>query len=112
MSRPSYTHLHVHSHYSLLRATPPVATLAARAAQDGLARLALTDTNALYGMVAFARACQAVNVLPIAGMALNVAQVDGEATPDPDSVILLARNVAGYRSLCRLSSAIQASPTA
>jgi len=110
MSTPPATHLHVHSQYSLLRATPPVGALAARAAQDGLARLALTDTNALYGMVAFARACAAVNVLPIAGMALAVAAADGEATATPDMVILLARNLAGYRSLCRLSSALQASP--
>jgi DNA-directed DNA polymerase III PolC len=109
-------HLHVHSHYSLLSATPSVTALAARAAAEGHARLPLTDTNALYGLVAFARACHTHNVLPIAGMALTVAAPDaaavaraGDSAP-VDHVVLLARDAAGYRSLCRLSSAIQAQP--
>ena len=53
----TFTHLEVHSHFTLLGATPSVAELAARAREDGLTHLALTDTNALYGAVAFARAC-------------------------------------------------------
>ena len=82
--------------------------LAERAAAEGLARLPLTDTNALYGLVAFAQACRANDVLPIAGMTLAVAADEG--IPQPDFVVLLARDAAGYRSLCRLSSAVQAHP--
>ena len=108
MNAPLYTPLHVHSHYSLLQATPSVGALAARAASEGLERLALTDTNSLYGMVAFARACQQAAVLPLAGMLLAVAADENAARPD--WIVLLARNAAGYRSLCRLSSAIQAQP--
>jgi DNA polymerase III subunit alpha len=104
----SVAQLHVHSHFSLLAATAPVTALAARAAADGLVRLPLTDTNALYGMVAFARACRAHDVLPIAGMTLVVAADEG--LPQPDLVVLLALDAAGYRSLCRLSSALQAHP--
>ena len=48
-----FTHLQVHSHYTLLGGTAPVDELAARAAAQGMTRLALTDTNALYGAVAF-----------------------------------------------------------
>jgi DNA polymerase III alpha subunit len=47
----------------------------ARAA-DGLTRLALTDTNALYGAVAFARACHAAGIWPITGTAVTVALPD------------------------------------
>ncbi len=108
MSAEPCTHLHVHSHYSLLAATPPVTALAERAAADGMQRLALTDTNALYGMVAFARACRAASILPIAGMTLAVA-VDENAA-QPDWVVLLMRDPSGYRSLCRLSSLLQAHP--
>jgi DNA polymerase III alpha subunit len=50
-------HLHVHSHYSLLTATPSVTDLVTRAVRDGLPALALTDDNALYGAVAFRQAC-------------------------------------------------------
>ncbi len=108
MATAAVAPLHVHSHFSLLAATPPVAALAERAAADGLERLPLTDTNALYGMVAFAHACRANDVLPIAGMTLAVAAEEG--SPQPDWVVLLARDAAGYRSLCRLSSELQGHP--
>jgi DNA-directed DNA polymerase III PolC len=100
--------LQVHSHFSLLAATPSVTALAERAAAEGLARLPLTDTNALYGLVAFAKACRANDVLPVAGMTLAVAADEG--IPQPDYIVLLARDAAGYRSLCRLSSEVQARP--
>jgi DNA-directed DNA polymerase III PolC len=100
--------LHVHSHYSFLQATPTVDALAARAAAEGLERLPLTDTNGLYGIVAFARACRRAGVQPIAGMLLAVAA--DESAAQPDWVVLLARNAGGYRSLCRLSSTLQAHP--
>ncbi len=108
MAAVSVAHLQIHSHYSLLAATPSVTALAERAAAEGLARLPLTDSNALYGLVAFARACRAHDVLPIAGMTLAVAADEG--MPQPDVVVLLARDAMGYRSLCRLSSALQADP--
>ena len=109
---PICTPLHVHSHFSLLQATPSVDALAARAAAEGLERLALTDTNSLYGMVAFARACARHDVLPLAGMllAVNIHEDAVAGAGQPDWVVLLARNGEGYRSLCRLSSAIQAHP--
>jgi DNA-directed DNA polymerase III PolC len=107
MLTSAFTHLHVHSHYSLLRGTASVEALAARAAADGLSHLALTDTNALYGAVAFARACHAAGVRPIVGMTLTVALPDDER---PDQLVLLARSGEGYRSLCRLASAVQGSP--
>ncbi len=55
----NFSHLEVHSHYMLLGGASPVTDLAARAAADGMSALALTDTNALYGVVAFAKACRA-----------------------------------------------------
>jgi len=107
------THLEVHSHFTLLGATAGPAELAERAAADGLSCLALTDTNALYGAVAFARACRQVGIRPIIGMTLTVAappELDALAHDGPGHLVLLAMNPAGYRSLCRLSSHIQGSP--
>ena len=112
----TFTHLEVHSHFTLLGATPSVAELAARAREDGLTHLALTDTNALYGAVAFARACRAAEIQPVIGMTLAVREPDGSShRPDatgagPGQLVLLATGPAGYRSLCRLSSLIQGSP--
>jgi DNA-directed DNA polymerase III PolC len=111
-----FTHLEVHSHFTLLGATPSVAELAARAREDGLAHLALTDTNALYGAVAFARACRAAEIQPVIGMTLAVREPDlpsplpEKTGAGPGQLVLLATGPAGYRSLCRLSSLIQGNP--
>ncbi len=131
----TFTHLEVHSHFTLLGATASVAELVARAQTDGLTHLALTDTNALYGAVAFARACKEAGIQPIIGMTVTVgpnpptpfpAREGGETLPSPGRgrvgggvsgevwggghLVLLATDPAGYRSLCRLSSLIQGRP--
>ncbi|MCB0084400.1 MAG: PHP domain-containing protein, partial [Caldilineaceae bacterium] len=112
---PVPIHLHVHSTYTLLGATASVQALAESAATDGLTHLALTDTNVLYGAVAFQQACQAVGVTPIVGMQLTVRLPEPlwATAPNGDPVdrpILIACGATGYRSLCRLSSFIQAKP--
>ncbi|HAJ34404.1 MAG TPA: hypothetical protein DCL15_01745 [Chloroflexi bacterium] len=116
----NFVHLNVHSWYSLLSATAPVEALAARAAQDGMTHLALTDTNVLYGAVAFQRACLAAGVQPIIGMTASVtANVTASVTAphsvtmsqSPGELTLLASGPEGYRALCRLSSALQGSLT-
>ncbi len=104
-------HLNVHSWYTLLGATPPVAALAARAAEEGLSYLALTDTNVLYGAVAFHRASVDAGVQPLIGMSVLVEAPPGVAGDgSPGTLTLIAAGAAGYRSLCRLSSTLQAAP--
>jgi DNA-directed DNA polymerase III PolC len=109
-----FTHLHVHSHYTLLGGTASPARLAARAAADGFTHLALTDRHALYGAVAFERACRRADVQPILGMATTLAwPADGpppQESAGPAPLVLLATGPAGYRSLCRLSSQLQGAP--
>ncbi len=108
---PSPIHLHVHSTYTLLGATASVRALAKRAAEEGLTHLALTDSNVLYGAVAFQQACHKVDVTPILGMTLTIQLPEGlDHTRHTDQLVLIACGPAGYRSLCRLSSAIQGSP--
>lgn len=112
----SFAHLEVHSNMTLLGATPSVEALAARAAAEGMARLALTDTNALYAAVAFARACGKAGAQPIIGMTvtLQLPPLNGHTPPleaeAPGQLVLLAKNSAGYRSLCRLSTLVQGNP--
>ena len=111
----SFAHLEVHSHFTLLGATPGVGELAARASEEGLTHLALTDTNALYGAVAFDRTCRATGVQSIIGMAVTVADPRSKTAPPesasaetgPGRLVLLATGPTGYRSLCGLSTAIQ-----
>ena len=91
-----FTHLHTHSHFSLLEGVAAPAALAERAAQFKMPALALTDHNALYGAVPFYQACAAAGVQPILGLELD--------TDEGDRLVLLARDFDGYRRLCRLSS--------
>jgi len=120
MSTADWTHLHVHSQYTLLGGTASIEALVQRAAEEGLSHLALTDTNALYGAVAFDRACREAGVQPIVGMAAAVALPDDLRAPGtgamvehaegPGIVVLLSKDPSGYRSLCRLSSLLQGDP--
>src|SRR5881275_744473 len=97
----AFTHLHTHSHFSLLEGVPAPGALVARARQFKMTSLALTDHNALYGAVEFYQACQAQAIQPLIGLELD--------TDEGDRLVLLARDRDGYRRLCRLSSAVQLS---
>lgn len=105
----NFTHLRVHSSYTLLGATASVECLVQRGVADGFRHLALTDANALYGAVAFSRACDHAGIRPILGMTVGVVDPRGRMGTAPGRLVLLASGGDGYRSLCRLSSAIQGS---
>jgi len=101
------THLHLHSHYSLLSALPKIDEIVERAVKEDLSALALTDTNNLYGAIEFYKACQAANIKPIIGSELHVAprtRHDKQAGVDKarDQIVLLAKNEAGYKNLIKL----------
>ncbi|HSD20851.1 MAG TPA: PHP domain-containing protein, partial [Anaeromyxobacter sp.] len=63
----SFVHLHVHSHYSLMRGVDSLEALAEAARERGMDRFALTDTNALYGFVFYRQICAEAGLAPIAG---------------------------------------------
>lgn len=113
MTTTPLTHLRVHSQFTLLGGTAALPDLVQRAAAQGMSHLALTDDSALYGAVAFRKACAAAGIEPIMGMTLRVEPLDATHLHDghgPGLLTLLATGPAGYRSLCRLSSALQARP--
>ena len=67
-----YAELHCHSHYSFLNGTSSPAALAERAAAHGLKGLALTDDNALYGVIPFVKKCKAIGLEYIIGSLITV----------------------------------------
>ncbi|UCF04669.1 MAG: DNA polymerase III subunit alpha [bacterium] len=93
----SFVHLWVHSNFSLLAGTRPVEDLVGAAAEAGMSALALTDTDGLYAVVPFQRACERAGIRPIYGVTLTGSWGEGRAR-----VVLLARNAGGYRELCQL----------
>lgn len=106
----AFTHLHVHSHYTLLGAVAAIPDLVSRAVKDGLSSLALTDTAVLIGAVQFNQACQEAGIKPIIGLVVPLRLPASEVRvtyPAPGQLLLLATGADGYRSLCRIASAIQ-----
>src|SRR5712692_6024394 len=88
-------HLHVHSWYSLLEGASAPEALLDRAAACGYSALALTDTNNLYGAMAFTEAAVQRGVRPILGACLR---------QNRSRCVALIADQSGYRSLCRVLS--------
>ncbi len=102
-----FTHLHVHSEFSLLDGLGRVNDLVDSAAAQGFDSLALTDHGALYGAVAFYQAATAKGIKPIIGVETYVARrsmrdKEGKADSQPFHLVLLAKDWTGYQNLCRL----------
>ncbi len=102
-----FTHLHVHSEFSLLDGLGRITDLVDSAAAQGFDSLALTDHGALYGAVAFYQAAKTKGIKPIIGVETYVArrsmtEKEGKADAQPFHLILLAKDLTGYRNLCRL----------
>ncbi len=102
-----FTHLHVHSEFSLLDGLGRITELVDAAAQQGMDSLAITDHGALYGAVAFYQAAKTKGIKPIIGVETYVAprsmtSKEGKADSQPFHLILLAKDHRGYQNLCRL----------
>src|SRR5438552_10599958 len=95
MPSPRFSPLHVHCYYSLLEGVDSLDTLLARAAACGYQTLALTDSNNLYGAVAFVEAARQHGVRPILGACLR---------HERQRCTALIAEQAGYQSLCRILS--------
>ncbi|MFO0985514.1 MAG: DNA polymerase III subunit alpha, partial [Planctomycetota bacterium] len=105
-----FTHLHVHSHYSLLDGNPRVHDLVDAARRAGMDSLALTDHGNLYGAIEFYRTATAAGIKPIIGMEAYLAAKDHRLRTGKDEgnetyhITLLATNEDGYHNLIRLTS--------
>lgn len=103
---PRFTHLHTHSHYSLLSAVPTVDELVKRAKEYGMDALALTDNGNLYGAVEFYQACKKAGIKPIIGIDAYVSlrtRHDKESIDKPRArLVLIAETTQGYKNLIKL----------
>lgn len=104
-----FTHLHVHSQYSILDGAASVSALVGKAKSDGMKALALTDHGTMFGIKEFHGACTKAGIKPILGCETYVAARDLHSKSDSvdrsgDHLILLAKNKTGYRNLVKLIS--------
>lgn len=99
-----FIHLRAHSYYSFLRGLPSPQELAKTAAGMGMPALGLTDHHSLSGAIEFHDACALVGIKPILGLEVEAALPQEMENITPGTLILLAMDMTGWRSLCRISS--------
>ncbi len=106
----AFTHLHVHTEYSLLDGSCKIRELVARAKELGMDSMAITDHGVMYGVIDFYRAAREVGVKPIIGCEVYVApgsRFDRETVSGEDRyyhLVLLAENDQGYHNLMKIVS--------
>ncbi|MBS3820191.1 MAG: DNA polymerase III subunit alpha [Planctomycetes bacterium] len=105
-----FTHLHVHSHYSLLDGATTVKRLVDRAVETGMDSLALSDHGNLFGACDFYSTCKAADIKPVLGLEAYISPTSrtdrsmGDQRTACYHLLLLAMNAEGWLNLKRLSS--------
>ena len=101
-----FTHLHVHSEYSLLDGLCRIPQVIAKAKELGMTSLAITDHGSMHGVIDFYTAAKEAGVKPIIGCETYVAETNRQSRNASDKnlyhLILLARNHQGYQNLIQL----------
>ena len=103
-----FTHLHVHTGYSLLDGAAKIKELVHRAKELGYDSLAITDHGVMYGVIEFYEACMAEGIKPILGCEVYVSpgsRFDREVGKGDDRyyhLVLLAETDQGYHNLSKI----------
>lgn len=105
----NFTHLHVHTEFSLLDGSAKIKELVARCKELGMTSLAITDHGVMYGCIDFYKACKAEGVKPVIGCEVYVASKsrfdkDGSEDNFYYHLVLLAKDNKGYSNLTKLVS--------
>lgn len=106
----AFTHLHVHTEYSLLDGSCKIKELAARAKELGMDSIAITDHGVMYGVIDFYRAVRAEGIKPVIGCEVYVApgsrfdKETGNQENRYNHLVLLAENNEGYSNLVKIVS--------
>ena len=105
-----FTHLHVHTEYSLLDGSNKIKEYVARVKELGMDSAAITDQGVMFGVIDFYRAAKASGINPVLGCEVYVApnsRFDREIGKDEDRyyhLVLLAENNTGYSNLMKIVS--------
>lgn len=105
----NFTHLHVHSQYSILDGAAGIKALINKAKNDNMTALALTDHGNMYGIKEFHGVCKDKGIKPILGCEAYVARrgmdfKEEKTDRSGNHLVILAKNEIGYRNLLKLTS--------
>jgi DNA polymerase-3 subunit alpha len=101
-----FSHLHVHSQYSILQATCDIPGLIAKAKENNMPAVALTDHANLYGAFSFVQTAIASGLKPILGCEFYLCRnhTDKKVKDNGHQLVVLAKSKKGYHNLAKLSS--------
>lgn len=102
-----FTHLHVHSQYSILDGAASIESLVQKAKADNMRALALTDHGTMFGIKEFHMTCKRLGLKPVLGCETYVASRSmedrsGKEDRSGDHLVMLAKNSTGYHNLVKL----------
>jgi len=100
--RDGFIHLHVHSNFSMLDGACPIDGLVEQAGRLGMAALAITDHDGLYGAIRFYQQAKKAGLKPVIGAEITVEGCTVGSWDGPYHLVLLAKDRTGYSNLCRL----------
>jgi len=105
----AFTHLHVHTEYSLLDGAARIPDVVARAKELGMDSLAITDHGCMFGVIDFYRECKKQGIKPVIGCEVYTAarkMTDKDADKDKyqGHLVLLAKDNEGYKNLIKIVS--------
>lgn len=104
----NFTHLHVHTEYSLLDGYGSPSKTVSRAVELGQSAMAITDHGYMFGVIEFYRECIEQGVKPILGVELYSvpfgSSIENKTSRNAYHILILARNDIGYRNLIKLDS--------
>jgi len=104
---PKFTHLHLHTEYSLLDGANKISALAKRVKELGMDSVAMTDHGNMFGAIDFYKTMKDSGIKPVIGMegyVHNGETIDDKSTKQRFHVCLYAKNYTGYKNLMYLSS--------
>lgn len=104
-----FIHLHLHTEYSLLDGAVRIDSLMEKAVEFGMKSVAMTDHGVMYGAVDFYKAAKEKGINPILGCEIYTARrsrfdKEHEYDNEPNHLVLLAKNLTGYKNLLKIVS--------
>ena len=105
----NFTHLHVHTEYSLLDGAIRIKDLVKKVKENGMEAVTITDHGNMFGAIELYKECKKEGIKPILGCEVYVAprsrlEKQGKIDSEPNHLILLAMNNTGYKNLIKLVS--------
>ncbi len=104
-----FCHIHNHTEYSLLDGANRIPDMVLRAKELGMESLAISDHGVMFGVMEFYMECKAAGIKPLLGVEAYVApkgmlKKTGREENETYHLLLLAKDLEGYRNLCKLTS--------